>query len=142
MFEKKPIFPAIWLALIMDVSSTWMLCIFWIEILVFIYKGVCLPYAAPYFGIEITFYIIWGLTTLLRNKIGDHGLARCEPKALVFYLIITLFTILCCNLYFVNYQAYILRIDLILNAFCMAVECLEAILALVCTIAYARKQAI
>ena len=140
--EKKPIFPAIWLAVIMDVSSKWLLCIFWIEVCVYIYKGVTLPYQSPYFGIELTFYIIWGLTTIFKDSVGSHGLARCEPKALIFFTIITLFTILCCNLYFVNYQAYILRIDLILNAFCMTVECIEAVLAIVCAIVYAKKQAL
>ena len=136
MIEKKPTLAGIWLGEIMDLTDIWFFWIFWVEIGVFIYKGCVLPYAKPYFGIEFTFYIVWGLTTIFRSSLGDHGLSRCDPLALVFYLIVTLFTTLCCNLYFVHYQAFILRIDLIFNAFCMGIECLEFLLAAICAIIF------
>jgi hypothetical protein len=142
MLERKPIFPAIWLSLIVQVSASWIFWIFWINICVYIYKGICLPYAGPYFGLELTYYIVWGLTSVFRHIIGRHGLARCDPMALIYYVVVTVFTIVACNLYFVHFQAYILRMELILNAFCMAVECLEAILALVCALVYMKQQAI
>jgi transmembrane protein 216 len=141
MLERKPILPAIWLSLIVQVSASWIFWIFWLNILVYIYKGIVLPYAGPYFGLELSYYIAWGLTSVFRHIIGRHGLARCEPTALIYYVIVTVFTIICCNLYFVHFQAYILRMELIFNAFCMAVECVEAVLGIVCAVVYMKQQA-
>ena len=140
--EIKPVLPAIWLSVVMNVSKYWFIWIFWINILVWIYKGISLPYAGPYLGLEITFYVLWGLITILRYSIGGHALARCNGIQLIFFIVSTLFAILCCNLYFVHYQAYILRIELIINSFCMAFESLEVILALVSAIMYMKQQSI
>jgi len=142
MIETKVFFPAVWLALIMYVSTSWMFWIFLMNIVVFIYKGVALPYSSPSLGLDVTYYCVWGLITLCRHSIGSHGLARGEPFALFSFVVITLFAIIGGNLYFTNYQTYILRIDLVLNAFCMAVECLEALLALICGIHYTRARRI
>lgn len=135
-FEKKPVLPAIWLSVLLNVSRNWLICIFWINILVWIYKGVNLPYAKTYLGLEITYFVLWGLISLLRYSIGNHALSRCDPTQIIFFLISTAFAVLCCNHYFVWYQAYILRIELIMNSFCMAIESLEFILGLISCIWY------
>ena len=140
--EMVPVLPAIWLSVLMNSSRNWFISIFWINILVWIYKGINLPYAGPYLGLEVTYYVLWGLTTLLRYNVGCHALARCNPVQIIFYILSTLFTVLCCNLYFVRYQAYILRIELILNSFCMAIEGAEVLLALIAALMYMKQQAI
>lgn len=142
MIDRKSILPAIWLALIMDVSASWIFWIFWINILVYIYKGVALPYVGSDFGVELTFFIVWGLTTLFRYQIGQHALSRCEPTGLIFFIVVTAFATICCNLYFINYQSYILRVEVILNAFCMALELVELVLGLACALIYMKRQAI
>lgn len=142
MLEKKSVLPAVWLAVLMDLGASWMFWIFWINICVYIYKGACLPYSGSDFGFELAYYIIWGLTALLRNNVGQHALSRCEVKGMMFYVILSLFTIVCCSLYFVFYQAYILRVEMILNGFCMAVHAIEMILAVICLIIYAKKQTV
>ena len=140
--EINPVLPAIWLSVLMNVSKNWFIWIFFINLLVWIYKGINLPYAGPYLGLEITYYVLWGLISLLRYSIGSHALSRCDPVQIIFFIISTLFACLCCNLYFVRYQAYILRIELIMNSFCMAIEILEVILALVSMILYIKAQKI
>lgn len=140
--EIKPVLPAIWLSVLMNVSRNWFIWLFWINILVWIYKGINLPYAGPYLGLEITYYVLWGLISLLRYSIGKHALSRCDPVQIIFFIISTLFACVCCNLYFVRYQAYILRIELIFNSFCMAIEILEFILALISAIWYFKLQKI
>jgi transmembrane protein 216 len=142
MIERKPLLPGIWLALVMNLSRSWLFWIFWLNLIVYIYKGICLPYAGRYFDLEITFYVVWGCTTAFRSSVGRHGLSRCEPVGLILFAVITLFTILACNLYFIRYQAYILRIELIFNSFCMALEILELILAIVCALLYMKAQAL
>jgi hypothetical protein len=142
MIERKPVLPAIWLSLIHHVSKSWVFWIFWINVLVFIYKGICLPYTKSEFGLEVTLYVVWGLTSVLRYSVGSHGLSRCEPLALIFYVLLTLFTMLCGSLYFVHYQVFVLRMELIFNAFCFALQGVETILALVCAIMYSKQQAI
>jgi hypothetical protein len=142
MLDRKPALPAVWLSLIVQVSASWIFWIFWLNILVYIYKGICFPYTRSYFGVEVTYYIVWGLTSVLRYIIGHHGLARCDPIVLIYYVVVTAFTIIAGNVYFVRYQAYVLRMELILNAFCLAVECLEAILGLACAVVYIQQQVV
>jgi hypothetical protein len=108
-------------------------------ILIYIYKGIVPPYAGSYLGLDITFYVVWGLTSVFRHLVGINGLARCEPIALIFFVVISLFCVVACNLYFVRFQTYILRIERLLSSFCMALEGLEAVLALVCAIMYMTK---
>jgi hypothetical protein len=57
-------------------------------------------------------------------------------------VILTLFTLLCGSLYFVEYQVYVVRMELIFNSLCIAVQGIEAILALICALMYSKQQAI
>lgn len=142
MIEKKSVLPAVWLAVLMDVTATWIFWLFWINACVYIYKGICLPYSGSDFGMELTYYFVWGLIMVLRNSVGQHALSRCEVMGLIFYVVLSLFGLICCSFYFIYYQTYILRIEVIFNAFCIGVNGLEMILAIICLIIFARKQAI
>jgi hypothetical protein len=43
MLHRTPVLPGIWRGLIMNVSASWIFWIFCLNVLVYIYKGICLP---------------------------------------------------------------------------------------------------
>lgn len=142
MREQTPNLPGLWLGLIMRVSKVWLFCIFWLNICFFIYKGLTLPYPKTYLGLDIFYYVCWGITGMLRHAIGTRGVARFEPLALIFFFLSTLFAVFTQSLYFVRYQTFVLRIELIFNSFCISIEALEAILGIIAAILYMKAQKI
>ena len=141
MRESKPVFPGLVLALILRISKSWLFWIFWIDVLVFIYKGIELPYHSEYLGFEISFLVSWGIITFFRIQVGTRAVARFQPLSFYLFIICTIFALII-NCYLLFLQAYSLRIELILNSFCLGVEALEAILALASALMYGKQQTV
>ena len=135
MRETKPNFPGLLLGLILFVSGNWFGAIFFINILIFIYKGIQLPYAGPYLPMDIILYLCWGFMSLVRPKVGNRGLKRFDPIALFLFSASTLFALVA-SIYFAFFQTYVLRLEFFFNVFCLAFECLELILGVVSAIMY------
>lgn len=135
MRETKPSILGLFLGLLIHVSSGWLALIFIINILLFIYKGIELPYAGPYFPMDVILYCCWGVMSLIRTQVGNRGVRRFDGVALIMFSVVTLFAMIA-SLYFALYQTYVLRLEFIFNIFSLALECIEFILGLGSAIMY------
>ena len=141
MKETHPNFPGLLLGLIMFVTGKIFFWIFLINFILFIYKGINLPYAGPYLTMDILMYICWGLISLIRHKVGNRGVARFDPSALIFFGIITFFSI-CASIYFAFYQTYVLRLEFPFNFVSFIIETIELFLAFISGFLYSKSQSI
>ena len=139
MRESTPNFPGLVLGLLLYVSGGWLGAIFVINILIFIYKGIELPYAGPYYPMDIILYCCWGFMSLVRVKVGNRGVKRFDPIALILFVVCSVFALVA-SLYFAFYQTYILRLEFFINVFSLALEAVEIILGLVSAIMYMSAQ--
>jgi len=141
MRETKPNFPGLVLGLIMFVTGRVIFFIFVFNSILFYYKGQTLPYAGPYYSMDVTLYVSWGLISLIRHKVGNRGVARFDPTALFMFVLVTVFSIVS-SVYFAFYQTYILRVEYPFNLFCLIVESVECFLGLLAGIMYKSQQSI
>ena len=128
--ESKPHPLSLFLSIIIHVSESWFLWAFGIQILLFIYKGITLLYAGPFLGLDISFFVSWGIITFIRHKIGRRGLARNDGIVLFWFFGLTLFALVA-NSYLIWFQSYVLRLEELVLIFLFCVESLEALLSLV-----------
>ncbi|EAY18690.1 hypothetical protein TVAG_062950 [Trichomonas vaginalis G3] len=135
MRETQPNILGLFLGLLLHVSSGWLALIFIINILLFIYKGIELPYAGPYYPMDVILYVCWGIMSLIRTKVGNRGVRRLDGVALIMFAVVTLFSGIG-SLYFALFQTYVLRLEFIFNIFALALEILEFILGIGSAIMY------
>lgn len=139
MRETQPNMLGLFLGLLLHVSSGWLALIFVINILLFIYKGIELPYAGPYLPMDIILYVCWGFMSLIRTQVGNRGVRRLDGVALIMFSVVTLFAMIA-SLYFALFQTYVLRLEFIFNIFSLALEIIEFLLGITSAIMYIVSQ--
>eukprot|EP00277_Geminigera_cryophila_P011701 CAMPEP_0179440154 /NCGR_PEP_ID=MMETSP0799-20121207/23742_1 /TAXON_ID=46947 /ORGANISM="Geminigera cryophila, Strain CCMP2564" /LENGTH=142 /DNA_ID=CAMNT_0021223197 /DNA_START=178 /DNA_END=606 /DNA_ORIENTATION=+ len=114
-------------------NGVW-LAIFWAVCLgVFIWKGIELPYPGGRLAGEVILLFAHALVESCRLLIGSKG-NKTEHKVLVILFIVLSIPSALVNIFYIEFQTYVLRLDLILNTVCLlfiGLEILVGIFAIV-----------
>ncbi|GIL83104.1 hypothetical protein Vretimale_11404 [Volvox reticuliferus] len=92
----------------------WDVAYYILNILVFIYKGLQLPYPGRNFAMEFSFSWLWILIEAPRLFLASKGNKTERAGPIIFSCILAL-PLLGMYIYFVAFQTYVLRIDQLLN---------------------------
>eukprot|EP00742_Colponemidia_sp_Colp-10_P012143 GILJ01013590.1.p1 GENE.GILJ01013590.1~~GILJ01013590.1.p1 ORF type:complete len:141 (+),score=5.20 GILJ01013590.1:47-469(+) len=87
---------------------------FFVNILLFIYKGVGMPYPANNLGWEITFIFIYAVVQWIRLFLGSKGNKTEQSSSLAWFLGLSVPLILI-HAFYMRLQIYVLRADTIIN---------------------------
>ncbi|GFR49327.1 hypothetical protein Agub_g11353 [Astrephomene gubernaculifera] len=93
----------------------WDVAYYILNILVFVYKGLQLPYPNRNFSMEFCFSWLWILIEAPRLFLASKG-NKTERAAPIIFSTILAMPLLAMYIYFVGFQTYVLKIDQILNA--------------------------
>lgn len=89
---------------------------FWflLELSLFIWKGVLLPFPPDTYGLEIAFLFIYLIVDIPRQYIGSMGnkTTKAGPTALFEVMCLP---VLAAHVYYMAYQIYVLQIEYVLN---------------------------
>lgn len=135
MRQTKPNIMSLILGLLLNISGYWLFGIWVLNILLFIYKGISLPYAAFCLPLDVVVHCCWGLMSLIRYQVGIRGVARSDSIALIFFGVSTIFALVS-SIYLAFYQTYILRLEFIFNVFSLVLELAETILGTTAAVMY------
>ena len=90
------------------------------------YKAYVYNYVAGYFGAEIVGVCALFSLQVLRLFVGSKG-NKCEASDVTFsFLILTIITV-ATNVYYIQYQTYVLLIDVVIGAISLSAGSLEFI---------------
>lgn len=114
--------------------------IFWliIEILVFIFKGQTLPFASGVLAGEIVLFITLFFVDVFRIFFGTKANLTERVSGIIVSLVITAPTAIG-FIFFIIWQHYVLRVELIINSIQLVFLGLEIIFQIVALIIFARK---
>ncbi|KAG2426456.1 hypothetical protein HXX76_011687 [Chlamydomonas incerta] len=106
-----------------------------LNILVFVYKGLQLPYPDQNFTMEFIFSWLWILIEIPRLFLASKGnkTERSTPIVLSFILVLPLLGM---YVYFVAFQTYVLKIDLFLNGAAIAFVGIQYIFGILAVIRF------
>lgn len=109
-----------------DVFFSWL----WIaaSLVLLVYKGDQFPYPGDILAAEVVGVLLVGLVTSVRLKLGGYGNKTQRVWPTLGFLFLTCVVILS-YVYFLTWQTYVTRVDLILNAMGLVFVSLEALLS-------------
>ena len=119
--------------LFFDLYYTYLLCLATLALNTF--KLYALPYPQGYWSIEILILIIYLFLALTRISYGMIGNRIESSKHIGSMISLSIFAIFC-NLYFVNNQTYILKVEVILHIVAVVFTALEVMMGFIGIISY------
>ncbi|XP_034453752.1 transmembrane protein 216 isoform X2 [Hippoglossus hippoglossus] len=136
---SQPILSSTPLQILLYLNSWYFAAFYLAEILMFIYKGVSLPYPSDNLVLDVVLLLIFlGLETLRifygwKGNLCERSLASCA----------SLFILLPCGalaVYFLLLQTFVLRLEFILGAVLLCFYALELLLGLLSLSAFSRSK--
>lgn len=109
----------------------WDVAYYILNILVFVYKGLNLPYPTRNFAMEFSFAWLWVLIEVPRLFLASMGNKTERSLPIIFSFILAL-PLLAMYIYFTLFQTYVLKLDEILNIIAlvfMGIQLLFGVLA-------------
>lgn len=116
---KRRVLTSLALQVFVFFGAWWDLFWFVLEILVFIWKGWTLPYPSRNFGFEFAFCWIFPLVEVPRLFLMSMG-NKTERAAPLFYSYVLALPLIGLYIYFLQFQTYALKIELLINAIALA----------------------
>mmetsp|Transcript_18867 Transcript_18867/g.32473 ORF Transcript_18867/g.32473 Transcript_18867/m.32473 type:complete len:144 (+) Transcript_18867:41-472(+) len=110
---------------------------FWLNIAIFIYKGLNLPYPPNTFGWEVVFIVVYVPVELCRLFLGSKG-NKTEHAGPMYWFLLLSAPVAFGNIYYMILQIYVLRIDQVLNVINLVFIGLEVIFAIFAIITFHR----
>ncbi|XP_062380861.1 transmembrane protein 216 [Sardina pilchardus] len=128
---KHPILSSTPLQVLLYLNSWYFAAFFVAECLMFVYKGVMLPYPSPNLILDIVLLLLFLGLEILRLFYGWKG-NLCEHKLAMSVSVGVLVpcTVLC--VYYLLLQTFVLRLEFILNAILLGFYGVELILGIMC----------
>ncbi|XP_060784020.1 transmembrane protein 216 isoform X1 [Neoarius graeffei] len=118
--------------------NVWYFAAFFIaEILMFIYKGILLPYSQANLILDIVLLFLYLGLEALRLFYGWKG-NLCESTLILIVSVGVLVPCTVISVYYLLLQTFILRLEFILNAILLCFYTLELVLALITIAAFSR----
>lgn len=106
----------------------WWDVLFWvISILVFVYKGVTLPYPQHRFAAEFAIQWLFLLVEPSRLFLGSKGNKTEQSAPLLFSILLSL-PMVAFFVYYLKFQTYVLKLEVLLHAISLALCCLQVLL--------------
>jgi len=136
--QKKPrrrVLTSLTLQIFIFFGAWWDVFYYVLNILVFVYKGVQLPYPKRNFDMEFCFSWLWILIEVPRLFLESKG-NKTESAGPIFFSFFLALPILGMYVYFVAFQTYVLKIDQILNGAALAFIGLQLIFGLIAAIRF------
>ncbi|XP_047658272.1 transmembrane protein 216 isoform X1 [Tachysurus fulvidraco] len=118
--------------------NSWYFSAFFIaEILMFIYKGILLPYPQANLILDIVLLLLYLGLEALRLFYGSKG-NLCERSLMLIVSVGVLVPCTVLSVYYLLLQTFILRLEFILNAILLCFYALELVLALITIAVFSR----
>ncbi|XP_053362319.1 transmembrane protein 216 [Clarias gariepinus] len=134
---SHPILSSMPLQVLFYLNSWYFAAFFIAEILMFVYKGILLPYPQANLTLDIVLFLLFlGLETL-RIFYGWKG-NLCERSLMLIISVGTLVPCTVLSVYYLLLQTFILRLEFILNAILLCFYAFEFVLALITIAAFSR----
>ncbi|KAM9470460.1 transmembrane protein 216 [Clarias gariepinus] len=134
---SHPILSSMPLQVLFYLNSWYFAAFFIAEILMFVYKGILLPYPQANLILDIVLFLLFlGLETL-RIFYGWKG-NLCERSLMLIISVGTLVPCTVLSVYYLLLQTFILRLEFILNAILLCFYAFEFVLALITIAAFSR----
>ncbi|KXZ56115.1 hypothetical protein GPECTOR_2g998 [Gonium pectorale] len=111
----------------------WDVVYYILNILVFVYKGVQLPYPNRNFAMEFSFSWLWILIEVPRLFLASKGNKTERTVPVIFSFILSM-PLIAMYVYFIAFQTYVLKIDQLTNAIAlifMGIQMVFGILAMI-----------
>mmetsp|Transcript_3065 Transcript_3065/g.7673 ORF Transcript_3065/g.7673 Transcript_3065/m.7673 type:complete len:143 (-) Transcript_3065:115-543(-) len=99
------------------------------NIAIFIWKGVELPYPANRLGPEVFLIFAVVIVNVVRLFLGSKGNKTENRVLLIIFIVLSLFAALG-NIFFIIFQTYVLRIEMVLNVISLVFIGLETLFAI------------
>eukprot|EP00694_Reclinomonas_americana_P002250 EC787502.1.p1 GENE.EC787502.1~~EC787502.1.p1 ORF type:complete len:154 (+),score=39.65 EC787502.1:34-462(+) len=132
-----PVLSSVFLALLMLIDKIWSIVFVALSLLIFVYKGLALPYPTGPYAYEIIILILYLPVALVRLFLGDMGNELTRAKLLVWFLVLTV-PVLAANVYYLILQIYVFSIDVALNGLSLIIIMLDTVVGLVTAINFCR----
>ncbi|XP_066265366.1 transmembrane protein 216-like [Branchiostoma lanceolatum] len=118
----------------------WYFGFFWIaEALIFVYKGEVLPFPSTNLASEIVLLFLLGIIEVIRLFFGSKGNLTERIISMVVSILLCL-PVLFTVLFFLLWQTYVLRAEVILCAILLVFLGLELILGVAAMVSFARAE--
>ncbi|XP_041930904.1 transmembrane protein 216 isoform X1 [Alosa sapidissima] len=112
--------------------NSWYFAVFFVaECLMFVYKGVMLPYPSPNLILDIVLLLLFLGVEILRLFYGWKG-NLCEHKLAMSVSVAVLVPCTALCVYYLLLQTFVLRLEFILNAILLCFYGFELILGIMC----------
>ncbi|KAK3251089.1 hypothetical protein CYMTET_39564 [Cymbomonas tetramitiformis] len=95
-----------------------------LQFLVFIYKGLELPYPSNNYEVEFTYLFLFAIIEPTRLFLGSKGNKTENSGPLVFSTILTVFVALF-FLYYLLWQTYVVKLEQFLNSLALLFSCAQ-----------------
>ncbi|XP_039975854.1 transmembrane protein 216 [Xiphias gladius] len=136
---NQPILSSIPLQVLLYLNSWYFAAFYVAEILMFVYKGLSLPYPSNNLVLDVVLLVIFlGLETL-RIFYGWKG-NLCERSLALCASLFILFPCTALAVYYLLLQTFVLRLEFILNAVLLCFYSLEFLLGLLSISAFSRSK--
>lgn len=112
---------------------------FVLQLLLFIYKGVMLPYPTSAIGLEVAFVFAYGILQAFRLWMTSMG-NKTESISLLVWGLCLSAPVVVFHAYMIRLQVYVLRLDQIINGIGLVFIGAEVILCLVAVVIFLRAQ--
>ncbi|KAG2489989.1 hypothetical protein HYH03_011618 [Edaphochlamys debaryana] len=116
-------------------GAWWDFIYYVVNIAVFIYKGLTLPYPSTNFAMEFSFSWLWILIDAPRLFLASKGNKTERALPIIFSGVLGL-PVLGMYIYFIAFQTYVLKIDQLTNAIALIFMGLQFILAVLAVIRF------
>ncbi len=93
------------------------------------------PYPSPYLEIEVACLVFYMLAEFCRILIGSYSNKRESWGFMIAFLVMGVAAIMI-NAFFLSWQTFVLRVDVIVNAIAMTLTALQVLLGLLCTCSF------
>eukprot|EP00471_Norrisiella_sphaerica_P000997 CAMPEP_0184481860 /NCGR_PEP_ID=MMETSP0113_2-20130426/3448_1 /TAXON_ID=91329 /ORGANISM="Norrisiella sphaerica, Strain BC52" /LENGTH=137 /DNA_ID=CAMNT_0026861271 /DNA_START=125 /DNA_END=538 /DNA_ORIENTATION=+ len=105
-------------------NRTYVVLLTVLSIVIFAYKDWKFPYPENYLGVEITILAFYFLEEMSRLLIGSSANKTENPKTMALFGVCGIGALML-NVYFMSWQTYVLKVDVISNAIAVAIIALE-----------------
>uniref|UniRef100_A0A3Q0R7X3 Transmembrane protein 216 n=1 Tax=Amphilophus citrinellus TaxID=61819 RepID=A0A3Q0R7X3_AMPCI len=120
--------------------NSWYFAAFYLaEILIFIYKGVLLPYPSDNLALDVVLLLLFLALETLRIFYGQKG-NLCERSLATCVSLFVLFPCAALAMYYLLLQTFVLRLEFLLSTMLLCFYALEFLLGLLSISAFSRSK--
>ncbi|KAM4621926.1 transmembrane protein 216 [Polymixia lowei] len=135
----QPILSSTPLQVLLYLNSWYFAAYFLAEVLMFIYKGIMLPYPSDNLILDVALLLLFLGLEILRIFYGWKG-NLCERSLATSVSVLILLPCTALAVYYLLLQTFVLRLEFILSAILLCFYGLEFLLGLVCLSAFSRSK--